>query len=138
MNESWIIRLLGHFFVMLGVTIRMGYLKKLYFASRGGIYGYIPMGLLFALYTYYEEVTAKNPGYINYYYAAFGVLLAFTLYLSIAKPRFIKPTWTLWVEKFPAKVIKAMTEDVKNNPDWEKNTLSEETVNKWAKSLAHK
>lgn len=138
MNESWIIRLLGIFFVMLGVTIRLGYLKKLYFASRGGIYGYIPMGLLFILYTFYEEVSMNNPDYMIYYYVAFGLLLAFTLYLSVAKPRFIKPNWTLWLEKFPATVIKAMTEEVKTNPEWEKNTVDEEAVNKWAKSVMRK
>jgi hypothetical protein len=138
MNESWIIRLLGIFFVMLGLTIRMGYIKKLYFASRGGIYGYIPMGLLFVLYTYFEGVTATNPAMINYYYAAFGILLALTVYLSIAKPRFVKPTWVTWVEKYPEKVIKAMAEDVKSNNEWEKNTVSEEAVDKWAKSLKRK
>jgi hypothetical protein len=61
MNELWIIRMLGIFFVMLGIVIRMGYLRKLYFASRGGIYGYIPMGLVFILYTFYEEVKTTQP-----------------------------------------------------------------------------
>jgi hypothetical protein len=138
MNESWIIRMLGIFFVMLGITIRMGYLKKLYFASRGGIYAYIPTGLLFILYTYYEEVSKTNPGLIYYYYAAFGVLIAFILYLTIKKPRFIKPTWVPWVEKYPEKIIKAMTDNIKNNADWEKHTVSEEAVDQWAKSLKRK
>ena len=138
MNEFWIIRMLGIFFVMLGVVIRMGYLRKLYFASRGGIYGYIPMGLVFILYTFYEPVKATRPELIYYYYAAFGILIAVAVYLSVAKPRFIKPAWTIWLNKYPEKVIKAMTDDIKNNPDWEKNTIDEEAVERWAKSLKRK
>ncbi|NPV39791.1 MAG: hypothetical protein HPY72_00400 [Anaerolineae bacterium] len=138
MNELWIIRMLGIFFVMLGIVIRMGYLRKLYFASRGGIYGYIPMGLVFILYTFYEEVKTTRPELIYYYYAAFGILIAAAVYLSVAKPRFIKPAWTIWLDKYPEKVIKSMTEDIKNNPDWEKNTVNEEAVERWAKSLKRK
>ena len=78
------------------------------------------------------------PGLIYYYYAAFGVLIAFILYLTIKKPRFIKPTWVPWVEKYPEKIIKAMTDNIKNNADWEKHTVSEEAVDQWAKSLKRK
>ena len=138
MNELWIIRMLGIFFTLFGIAIRFGYFKKMYFGSRGGIYGYIPMGLLFILYTNYESVTAANSAYLNYYYAAFGFLIVCILYLSIRKPRWIKPTWTLWVEKFPKKVINAMAEDVKNDPEWEKNTVDETAINKWAKRLSRK
>ena len=134
-----IIRMLGLFFTLFGIAIRLGYFKKMYFGSRGGIYGYIPMGLLFILYTYYESVAAVHSESVTYFYIAFGFLIVCVLYLSIRKPRWIKPKWTLWVEKYPKKVIDAMAEDVKNNPDeWEKNTIDEESIKKWAKRVSRK
>ncbi len=138
MNQLMLIQVLGIFFVLFGITIRLGYWKKMYFSSRGGIYGYVPMGLLFILYTYYEEVSAKSGNYLIYYYVVFGLLIVGILLLSLRKPRWMKPAWVIWVEKYPEKVIKAMADDVKNNPEWEKNTVSEEAVDYWAKSLKHK
>lgn len=138
MNELWIIRMLGIFFTLFGIAIRLGYFKKTYFGSRGGIYGYIPMGLLFLLYSYYENIASAHISYLNYYYVVFGFLIICILYLSIRKPRWIKPEWILWVEKYPKKVIQAMAEDVKNNPDWEMNTVDEKALNKWAKRLSRK
>jgi hypothetical protein len=135
MNELWIIRFLGIFFVLFGLTIRMGYWKKMYFASKGGIYGYIPMGLLFVLYSYYDEVIASHPEYKIHYYIGFGLLIAISLYFSIAKPKWMKPTWVKWVEKYPPKVINKMTEQVNKDAEWEKNTASEKSVDAWAKRL---
>ena len=138
MNEIWIIRMLGVFFALFGIAIRLGYFKKMYFASKGGIYGYLPMGLLFVLYSYYEEYTASNPENMVVYYAAFGLLIALILYFSLAKPKWMKPGWVLWVEKYPQKVIGKMAEEVKDNPDWEIKTADEASVDAWAKKLSRK
>jgi hypothetical protein len=138
MNEIWIIRMLGVFFALFGVAIRLGYFRKMYFASKGGIYGYIPMGLLFVLYSYFEGYKAGNPDSMVMYYAAFGLLIALVLYFSIAKPSWMKPTWVAWVEKYPTKIINKMAENIKDNPDWEKNVVDEASVNSWAKQLSRK
>ena len=138
MNEIWIIRMLGVFFALFGIAIRLGYFKKMYFASKGGIYGYLPMGLLFVLYSYYEGYQAGNPDNMLIYYAAFGLLIALVLYFSIRKPKWMKPTWVAWVEKYPQKVINKMAEEIKENPDWEKETADEASVDAWAKRLSRK
>lgn len=138
MNELLILRMLGIFFVLFGITIRLGYWRKMYFASRGGIYAYLPMGLLFILYTYYEVVTASYNDHLTLFYVAFGLLILCILYLSIAKPRWMKPAWILWVEKYPEKIRKAMAEDVKTDPEWQKNTKDEASVDRWAKKLSRK
>lgn len=138
MNELWLIRILGVFFVLFGIAIRLGYFKKMYFSSKGGIYGYLPMGLVFVLYSYYEEYKATNPENMLPYYIAFGVLIVGALYLSIAKPKWMKPTWVGWVEKYPPKVIKKMTSAVQNGTDWEENLASEASVDAWAKKWTRK
>jgi hypothetical protein len=138
MNELWLIRMLGVFFALFGIAIRLGYFKKMYFASKGGIYGYLPMGLLFVVYSYYEEFKTVNPDSMLYYYVVFGVLIALTLYLSIAKPKWMKPIWVGWVEKHPAKVINKMTEAIKTDTEWEKNLVNEAGVDAWVKKLTRK
>ena len=138
MNEIWIIRMLGVFFALFGIAIRLGYFRKMYFSSKGGIYGYLPMGLLFVLYSYYEEISAGNSGNMTIYYAAFGLLIVCILYFSIRKPIWMKPTWVTWVEKYPQKVIIKMAEAIKDNPDWEKNTVDEASVDAWAKKISRK
>lgn len=138
MNEIWIIRMLGVFFALFGIAIRLGYFRKMYFASKGGIYGYLSMGLLFVLYSYYDEYKAGNPDNMLVYYVAFGLLIALTLYFSLAKPKWMKPTWVTWIEKYPPKVVNKMTEEIKENPDWEKKTIDEASVDAWAKQLSRK
>ena len=133
-----IIRMLGLFFTLFGIAIRLGYFKKMYFSSKGGIYGYLPMGLLFVLYSYYEEISAGNSGNMTVYYSAFGLLIACILYFSIRKPGWMKPIWVTWVEKYPQKVITKMAEEIKDNPDWESNTTSEAAVDAWGKRLSRK
>jgi len=138
MNQLWIIRILGAFFALFGLAIRLGYFKKMYFASKGGIYGYLPMGLLFVVYAYYEEFKSVYPDSMTIYYAVFGILIALTLYFSLVKPAWMRPTWVTWVEKYPPKVIRKMTDIVKNSADWEKNVASEAAVDAWAKKLTRK
>lgn len=138
MNEFLILRLMGVLFVLFGIMIRLGYWRRMYFASRGGIYAYAPMGLLFILYTYYEEVTASHGDYLPIYYVVFGILILLILYISLVKPRLVKPKWVLWVEKYPEKIRQAMAEELKTNREWQKNTLDEAAVDEWAKRLSKK
>lgn len=138
MNEIWIIRMLGVFFALFGIAIRLGYFKKMYFASKGGIYGYLPMGLLFVLYSYYEAYQAGHADNMLIYYIGFGLLIALVLYFSLVKPKWMKPTWVTWIEKYPPKVVNKMTAEIKDNPDWEKKTIDEASVDAWAKKLSRK
>jgi hypothetical protein len=130
--------MLGIFFALFGVAIRFGYFKKMYFASKGGIYGYLPMGLLFVLYSYYEEISGSRPESLTIYYVLFGLLIVSILFFSLRKPKWMKPKWVLWVEKYPAKVINKMAEEVKDDPEWEQNAVDEKSIDAWAKRLSHK
>ncbi len=138
MNEIWIIRSLGIIFILFSITFRMGYWKKLYWASRGGIYGYLPLGLVFLLYSFFDELLQSLPHYTIVFYGLFVFLLLMGLYLTWRKPRWIKPAWVLWVEKYPQKIRNAMLEDVKLGDEWEVNTRDEQSVDQWAKKLAQR
>ena len=93
-------------------------------------------------YLFFIPIMKKSPPAIRdnmtIYYAAFGLLIVCILYFSIRKPIWMKPTWVTWVEKYPQKVITKMAEAIKDNPDWEKNTVDEASVDAWAKKISRK
>ena len=135
MNQIRVIKFLGIFFVFFGVSIRMGFWKKLYWQSKGGIYGYIPLGLLFIWYSYFDFLTSVLSNYLSVYYIVFAGLILVAIYLSIRVPQWMKPDWILWIEKHPANIKKAMGEEAKTNESWESNVESEESVAIWARKL---
>jgi Zn-dependent protease with chaperone function len=138
MDQIAIIRAFGVFFVLFGITIRLGYWKKLYWQSKGGIYGYIPLGLLFVWYSYYDWLADFFANAMVIYYAVFGLLILASVFLSVKTPSWIKPKWIIWVEKHPQKILKRMAEEAKDNSEWENQVVSQESVDQWAKKLAAK
>jgi hypothetical protein len=50
----------------------------------------------------------------------------------------MKPTLVTWIEKYPPKVVNKMTAEIKDNPDWEKKTSDEASVDAWAKKISRK
>ncbi len=138
MDNVLIIRLLGFFFVALGLAFRLGYLKKLYWLSKGGIYAYLPMGLLFIWYSYFDSITTLSDRFGIIYYLIFGLLILMTIIFSVWTPQWAKPNWILWVEKYPAKIRKKMAEQAKNESGWETYVASSEAVDDWARKLSGK
>lgn len=136
MDNIWIIRALGIFFVLLAVAIRLGYLKRIYWRSKGGIYGYLPMGLLFLWYSYFDVVVEFFNQKVFVYYIIFGLLILLTLLLSLRTPQWAKPDWVKWIEKYPAHIHKKMTDEAKNSSEWEIHVESEDGVAKWARKLS--
>ncbi len=138
MYQIMLIRVLGIFFVLFGITVRMGYWKKLYWQSRGGIFGYVPLGLLFIWYSFYDALTEVFANAAVIYYAVFGLLIMLVVFLSVKAPKWVKPVWINWVEKHPLKIRKYMAEEAKDNVEWENRVVNQESVDEWAKKLAAK
>ena len=133
LNPQLIILLIGLIFVALGIAALTGWWKKWYWRTRGGAYGYIPMGLLFVIYAYEAQVAQYigAAGVIT----AYVVLAVLVVYLSLRPPRWIKPNWIRWVEDLPAAMQKAMRAVAKEDDDWMTHMNTQEAVKKWAKQL---
>lgn len=138
MDSTWIIRGLGLFFILLAFAIRTGYFKNLYWRSKGGIFGYLPMGLLFLWYAYYDQITQSTAQATYVFYLVFVVLIALTLWFALRTPQWAKPDWIKWVEKYPTHIRKRMAEEAGENKDWESLVVDEESVKKWARKLGGK
>ena len=133
-NPNLITGVLGLVFIAIGLMIKLGLWKKYFWRTRGGMYGYMPLGMLFILYSYQEEAQLLGSRYWMYL-AAFGILIAIAVWWSVRPPAFLKPEWVLWVEAHPRHVIDRMRKDAENDPDWVRHTTSQETIDQWAKEL---
>jgi hypothetical protein len=137
-DTNIIIQIIGAAFFALGLAARFGLWKKWYWSVRSGPYAYMPLGVLFFLYTYADpavEVLGPNS---FLYYVVFGLMAVLCVWWSLRPPLFMKPTWIRWIEKHPRRVIKAMEREVEDGEDWEALIESEESVDKWAKTLKGK
>ncbi|MCC7129494.1 MAG: hypothetical protein B6D39_07175 [Anaerolineae bacterium UTCFX2] len=132
------VSVLGVLFVFVGVFIRLGNMKPVYWKSPRTMVGYIPLGILFILASIYDFVS-KQGVYIFYAYIALIVIVAgLTIYITSRPPNFLKPTWIRWIEKHPRPIQKAMAADVGVNDQWQQNVISEAAVDAWAKQLSRK
>jgi hypothetical protein len=125
-------------FLALGVGARLGVWKKWYWGTKGAIYGYLPMGLVFLLYGFDSKATARL-GSLHIAYQALMVLLGLCgLWWTFRPPAFVKPAWVRWVEAYPQNLYDAMAKAVKQGEAWEAHMASPESVDAWVKSLRPK
>jgi hypothetical protein len=134
-DPSLLLQAFGITFLGLGMAVRLGVWKKWYWKSRGTVYGYIPLGLVFLLYAF--EALAKERLGTSYwiYQVSFGAIIAIGVWWTLRTPPFIKPTWVLWVEKHTPTVLKAMEAAAQEDPSWEKHVTSQQAVEAWVRTL---
>jgi hypothetical protein len=134
-NTQLVLQAFGLVFIGLGVVARLGIWKKWYWQSRGAAYGYIPLGILFLLYSFYTPLNDLLGSFQWVFPVSFAIILAIGLWLSIRPPFFVKPVWVRWVEKHPGYIIEAMANSAKKSSEWEQHVVSEEAVDTWARSF---
>ena len=133
LNPQLIISIIGVVFMALGISVRTGWWKKWYWRTRGGVYGYIPMGCLFLLYAYESKVVQHVNNFVLV--AVYVVLATLVVFLSLKPPKWIKPTWIRWIEEMPAATQKAMRNHAKEDDEWMDFVDSRESLQKWFKQL---
>ena len=127
--------LFGLVFIAIGLAARLGLWKQWYWRTRGSVYGYIPLGVLFILFTLSEQAAARLGQYHVVYQGLIVLLIAVGVWWSLRPPEFIKPTWVRWVEGYPQNVYQAMLKAVEQGEDWEPHMASREDLEAWVKTL---
>ncbi len=137
---NYAISLLGIIFIGVGVFIRMGNLKQVYWRSKRGMVmvSYIPLGILFIVAGFYEAASRQGSLVFYAYIALLVVVVIATVYCAARPPDFLKPDWIRWLQKYPKTVQNAMAADVEVNEQWKENVASEAAVDAWAKKLSRK
>ncbi|MDX9864230.1 MAG: hypothetical protein RBT34_05425 [Anaerolineaceae bacterium] len=138
LEPNFIIQTIGLVFIVTGVLLKIGAWKSWYPHSRGGVYGYVPMGLLFILYSFQAQAETWLGKQYFLYIAAFIALFLLAIYVSLRPPQWMKPEWVQWIEKHPARIRKAMKAEMGSNKQWQELVTSEKTVDAWARQLSRK
>jgi drug/metabolite transporter superfamily protein YnfA len=134
-NQQLLMQAFGACFIIAGLAARLGLWKKWYWRTRGAIYGYIPLGLLFILYAF-STLAEERLGSTYVAYQGVGVLLiVLGLWWSVRPPALVKPSWVRWVEEYPESVREAMVRAVEEGEEWESHVESREAVDAWARGL---
>jgi len=134
-DPTLLLQAFGFIFLSLGVAARLGLWKKWYWRTKGAVYGYIPLGLLFLVYSFNDLAKERLGPYLWVYQVSIGILIILGVWLSFRPPEFVKPAWVRWVEAQPTQVLKAMEQDALDDPNWERHIISPEAVDLWANSL---
>jgi hypothetical protein len=134
-DPKLLLQILGLVFVSIGAAARLGLWKQWYWKTRGTVYGYIPLGLLFLIYAFNDLAAEQLGSRYFLYQIAIGLVLVLGVWWSIRPPGFVKPAWVRWVERHSEAVRQVMGQDADKDKDWERHVASPEAVDAWAKAL---
>lgn len=135
LDARLLLQAFGFVFLGIGLAARFGLWRNWYWRSRGTVYGYVPLGLLFLVYSY-EELARERLGTLYpVFQVAIGLLILLGVWWSLRPPAFVKPAWVRWVERYPRPVIQAMARAAEEDKDWEQHVSSPEALDDWVKSL---
>jgi len=104
--------LFGGAFVIVGVIARFGFWKGWYWRSRGAAYGYVPLGLLFVVYSFSAQAREMLAGRYWLYEVLELALVVIGVWWSMRPPEFVKPAWVRRVETYPPSDREAMAQAV--------------------------
>jgi hypothetical protein len=135
LDAKLMLQALGLVFVALGGAARLGLWKQWYWKSRGTVYGYIPLGGLFLVYSLDSLAVERLGSRYILFQGLIGLLIALGLWWSIRPPAFVKPAWVRWLERHPKQVLQAMAQAAEEDKGWEQQVVSQEAVDHWAKAL---
>ena len=122
-------------FTGIGVIARLGLWKKWYWRSKSAFYSYIPLGLIFLMYSFNDMAKERLGNNYWVYLFAYAIPIVVGIWWVARPPSFVKPDWVLWVEGFPLHTVQAMQKAAENDPAWESHVTSPEEVERWARSL---
>jgi hypothetical protein len=133
-----LLRFVGYGFMVAWVVVRGGLWKGWYWRTRGGVYAYLPLGVVFVLYSYRETIQEALGSNFTWFIVLMFLLGALCIWLSLRPPDLVKPAWVRWIDEHPSRIRKAMAEAVEEGEAWEEHVQSRQAVNRWAQSLARK
>jgi len=133
LDADLILTILGIGLMIFGLYVHFGTWKDWYWKTRGGIYGYVPLGLMLVVESNYIRVIPDAPRYVSL--TILGLLAALAIYLKVKTPEWAKPDWVRWLESQPTHVRQAMQKDALSDKNWARHTTSLAAVELWAKEL---
>lgn len=134
-DPKLLLEALGLVFIGIGLAARLGLWKQWYWKTRGTIYGYIPLGLLFLVYAFNDQAAERLGSKYFLFEIAITLVIVIGLWWSFRPPDFVEPPWVRWVERHSQAVRLVMAQDADQDKAWERHVTNPEAVDAWAKAL---
>lgn len=133
LDADLLLTLLGIALISFGSYVQFGKWKDWYWKTRGGVYGYIPLGMTLIVESNYKRVIPNAPRFVSL--ALLALLAILAVYLTLKQPIWIKPKWVRWLDSQPKRIRLAMQADAQQDKNWTLHTESQAAVEDWARKL---
>lgn len=135
MDVTVLMQFLGVTFIGLGLAARLNVWRAWYWQTRGTVYGYLPLGVLFLLFSFREQLEGTLGIATLHFNILAGLLVAVGIWWTVRPPSLLKPMWVRWIEKHPKRIQTAMREAVREGEEWKDKIGSEKAIKRWARRL---
>lgn len=118
-------------FIIMSLLALIGKWKNWYWRSPRRVYPYLPLGFLFLLAIFDDqlrEIFAGNEWIVTAIYAVF---MAVVIWFAIAPPRAIKPKWVRIIEEHPPKVYEELARQALKDDGWREHVRDEKSLRLW-------
>lgn len=118
-------------FIVISLLALIGKWKNWYWQSPRRVYPYLPLGFLFLLATFDDQLQELFSGSEWVVTAIYAIFMAVVIWFAIAPPKAIKPKWVRIIEEHPSNVYDELARQAKNDESWRKNVRDEQSLRLW-------
>lgn len=131
LNTTLLLVAFSTVFIGMSLLARTGKWKNWYWRSPRRVYPYLPLGLLFLLATFDDQLRAffaPNEWLVTAIYALF---MALVIWFAIAPPRVLKPNWVRIIEEHPPQVYQELARQAVQSEEWREHVRDEASLRLW-------
>ena len=125
-------------FIAMSLLALIGKWKKWYWQSPGRVYPYLPLGILFLLVIFDDQLREIFSGNEWIVTAIYAVFMAMVIWFAIAPPRAIKPKWVRIIEENPSQVYQELARQAASGEEWREHVRDEQSLRKWVEQARRK
>ncbi len=137
-NTTFLLIAFAAVFIGISLTAMTGIYKKWYWKSPRRAYPYLPLGLLFLLAMFDDELKGFFPGNEWIVTAIYAVFMAVVIWFAVAPPRVLKPKWIRIIEEQPPNVYQELARQAEAGEAWMQHVRDEQSLRLWVEQARRK
>ena len=125
-------------FIGISVLALVGIYKKWYWQSPRRAYPYLPLGLLFLLAMFDDQLQGIFSGNEWIVTAIYAIFMAVVIWFAVAPPNAIKPKWVRIIEEHPPYVYQELARQAASGEEWREHVRDEQSLRMWVDQARRK
>ncbi|MCB2209774.1 hypothetical protein KQH62_02665 [bacterium] len=136
-DTAVVLRVLGVFSIVIGMSGLLGFWKRWYFRSKNNtVYGYPLLGLLCFLVSYEDYILANLISREWILITIYIIVMVLVMWISYSPPAFLKPRFVKRIEQEPNAVYQKMAKHViQEDKPWRDKAKNMEALDKWIRQV---